>query len=273
MAEARGSRSRAPGAPVRAPRRAPPRSPGPSPGAAHLRRRGAGEKPALTEQCQGHGQGAGRPLAGPRAPPGRAGSPHRRAHTSGGAGRAGCPRGAEGEAAGGDARGRCKKKLGTRYCGAHRDEGRPASRGRAGTCRCHLETTGSGRADGRTCEAGAVGRARRSGGRRGGAVVAATATLAGSPRRGALTPHPAASQTPSCDSVSHKLGRRASSRLPLRRPGPVRSHGNGRAQAAVARSASPCRGRSGPRPPLEPPAVSGAGCVFADIPAIFLNGT
>lgn len=97
-------------------------------------------------------------------------------------------------------------------------------------------------------------RPRRNGRRRGGAAVAAAAAAgrraaSRGPRRGALTPHPAASQTPSCDSVSHRICPCASSCLPLGRPNPLRSHGNGRARGPGAR-APPGPG------PEEPPRVA-----------------
>lgn len=126
--------------------------------------------------------------------------------------------------------------------------GRPASPRRAGTCRCHLRPAPSARAAGGTCEAGAW--PRRNGRRRGGAAVAAARGAASrGPRRGALTPHPAASQTPSCDTVSHRICPCASSCLPLGRPSRVRSHSNGRARGPGARAPpAPSRG--------EPPRVA-----------------
>lgn len=101
------------------------------------------------------------------------------------------------------------------------------------------------------------------------AAAAATGRAAAShsPRRGALTSHPAASPTPSCDSVSHELGRAAASRLSLGLPGPVRSHGNGRARG---RGGAPSftRRRGAARTPLEAAAGSGDGagpvCVLAE---------
>lgn len=192
------------------------------------------------------------PPAGPRAPPRPAGD-HRICPTRSHLGGSGSRRGVVGararwEPAGRGAGGRCKKKLFTRYCQTHPDKGGPASPRRAGTCHCHLCTTRSAR--GRGYLRGGKASPRCNGRRRGGAAVAAAAAAARgaasqSPRRGALTPHPAASQTPSCDSVSRWICRRASSRLPLERRSPVRSHGNGRAR------------RPGPRAPPAPGSPGG----------------
>lgn len=177
---------RAPQLPSRDPRSTPrapsaPRAPpAPAPelrGAAHLRRRGP--RTALTKQGQGHGKGARRRLAAARqstrCSQAARRSPHppaaltpRRESGVGGAWRTPARR----EAAGRDAGGRCKKKLFTRYCRTPPAQGRPASPRRAGTCRCHLCTSGA-RAGG-TCQAGRLGRGegpagrRRRGGRRRG---------------------------------------------------------------------------------------------------------
>lgn len=127
-------------------------------------------------------------------------------------------------------------------------QGRPASPRRAGTCRCHRGTTRGAR--GRPYLPGGEVWLRRSGGRRGGAAVAVAAAggrgaASQSPRRGALTPHPAASPTPSCDSVSRWMGRGACPRVWRAECVPMATgarEGRGRAPR------QPGSGRSVPRP-------------------------
>lgn len=137
------------------------------------------------------------PPAGPRAPPGRPliTARARRAHTSEGAGsRRGVvgPR-ARGEAASRAAGGRCKKKLFTRYCQAHRTRRDPLAPGEPALAAAICSLRGA-RAGGGTCEAGGLGRGAVAGGdsapqwrrRR-------REKQPRSPRRGTLTPHLAAS--------------------------------------------------------------------------------
>lgn len=237
MGEARGSEPGAPGRPnSTAPARARYRARRPLPGRpGPPRPRALGTRPT----CQRAGQGlhlpnrvraivkalanCSPPPASPRAPP-RPTRDHGigppRSHLAG----SGEPKGRGGNAG---ARGGCRpgcrgplqeKVMHALLSGAP-GQGRAASPGRAGTCRCHRCTTRS--AHGPRYLPGGEAWPRRSGRRRGGAAVAAAGRRRGAasqrPRRGALTPHPPASQTPSCDSVSHWIGRCASSRLSLGR--------------------------------------------------------
>lgn len=134
-----------------------PRPPPPSSGgAAHLRSRG--QRAALTKQGQGHCKGARQPLAAARrstrSSQAHPRSRHRPAALTPRRGVAGTP--ARGEAAGRDAGGRCKKKLCTRYCQAHRARGDPLALGEpalvAAICARRGARTGRG-----TCQAGRLG--------------------------------------------------------------------------------------------------------------------
>lgn len=231
-------------------------------GAAHLRRRG--RKAALTKQGQGHCKGARQLLAAARqstrSSQANQRSPHRPAAlTPRGAGRrrgvVGTP--ARWEAAGRAPGGRCKKSYVRVIVRRARTRGDPLALGEPALVAAIRALRGA-RASGGTCRAGGLGRGAAAG--RGAASQ--------SPRRGALTPHPAASQTPSCDSVSHWLGRRVSSRFPLGRLRGVRSHGNGRARGPGAR-APPTPHRPGGG--LLGPAGAGAVCVLFEIPGLFLE--
>lgn len=198
MGEARGSKPGAPGTPAPRLRPAPytargvpsPGVPGPRPrGAAHLQ--GRGQRAVLTKQGQGHCKGARQPLAAARRSTrsSRAGhrSPHRPValtpRRKPGVGGAWWGAGARGGCRPGR-RGPLQEKVIYALLSGAPARGRPASPRRARTCRCHLCTTRSARAGGRTCEAGGLAAAqwqperRRRGGSGGGGE---RSSLAGPP--------------------------------------------------------------------------------------------
>lgn len=238
MGEARGTEPGAPDAP--APRLRPtpdtarydpsPGARGSGPrGAAHLQ--GRGQRAVLTKQGQGHCKGVRQLLAAARrstrsSQAGRR-SPHRpealsprRERAVGGAwcgagARGGCRPGLQGAAA--------RKSYLCVIVRRTRTGGDPLALGEPALVAaiCALRGARARAAVPARREAWP----RRNGRRRGGAAVVAAAAGRGAasrgPRRGALTPHPAASQTPSCDSVSHWICPCASSCLPPRAPEPL----------------------------------------------------
>lgn len=236
MGEARGA-SPAPRLPSRAPRPAPhpaPRAPRPPPPSCGARPTCGGAGRGCTYRT-GSGPWSRRAPAARRRPPGPASSRAARgAHASEG-GRPSRRGVVAAGALGGCGPGRrrpLQEKLWTRYCQAPAQR-RPASPRRPA------------RALPSVClQAGRPAAAR---GRRGGGAAAGDGAAGGaasqSPRRGALTPHPAAWPSPSCDSVSRRIGRCAPSRLPDWR------------RAACVPMATGARGGRG-RAPLQPGAES-----------------
>lgn len=279
MGEARGTEPRAPGARRPGPgRRRAPREAS-APGAPPVPARSCGARPT----CGGAGEGLHLPnrvRAIVKAlaecslrPPVHAllpGRPEvtartRGAHTSAGGGR----REAEGR---GGRRRAGRLQAGTRGAAARKSylrvtarrtrlRGHPLALGEPALVAATGAQRGA-RAGGGTCGAGRLGvgagpaeRRRRSG--CGGGERSSLAE----PPAGPLTPHPAAWQTPSCDSVSPRIRRRASP--PLGRQSRVRSLGNGRARG---RGRAPLLPRAGERP-----RASGWGGVLAEIPGLFLE--
>lgn len=278
MGEARGSELRAPWGPkCTAPARAPQRARRPLPGRPRPPPRAPGRGPPAIARAKGctYQTGSGplyrrSPAARRRGQSTRSAQAHPRSRhrpaaltSEGRGGNAGAPGGCRP-----GCRGPLQEKVMYPLVSGAPGQGRPASPRRAGTCRCHRGTTRSAR--GRRYLPGGEVWLRRSGERRGGAAVAAAAVAAAggrgaasqSPRRDALTPHPAASPTPSCDSVSRWMGRGACPSGGRAECVPMATgarEGRGRAPR------QPGSGRSVPRPPagglLEPGGGGGAGGV------------